>query len=198
MIRSFLAALTLCLAFSAPASATLIVNGSFESGTAGWTVGGGGVDPVAGWQATDGITVVDLNAFEPGSLSQIIATVIGQAYVLEFDLSGNFSTTNITKTMDVAITGSGTTSYSFAKPAGWSTSNLLWNMNVQQTFVATATSTTIAFNSTIGALGAPNDPEGVVLDAISVNAAPVPAPAALFLLALGLGAIGLSRRRTLR
>ncbi|MGQ0652018.1 MAG: DUF642 domain-containing protein [Betaproteobacteria bacterium] len=190
MTRSFFVALAASLAFSAPASATLLTNGSFELGTTGWSVGGGGVDVVSGWHPTDGSNIVDLNAFTPGSLSQIISTIVGQAYVLEFDLSGNFSTTSTTKTVDV-VAGSTMASYSFARPLGWTTTNMFWAMNIQQAFIATATSTTISFTSTIGGS------EGVALDAISVTAAPVPAPAALALLALGLAAIGFSRRRKL-
>jgi hypothetical protein len=193
VLRTLLAAVAACLAFAAPASAVnLITNGSFETGTtAGWTVGGAtGVDVVSGWDPTDGVYLLDLNAFHPGSIAQNISTVIGQTYVLEFDLSGNFSTTSTTKTMNVMITGQSTAAYSFAKPLGWTTGSMFWDLNVQQTFVATATTTNVGFFSTIS--GA----EGVALDAISVAA--VPAPAALGLLALGLAAVGFSRLRQLR
>lgn len=181
------ATLAACLALSAPASAMLITNGSFESGTLGWTVGGGGVDVVSAptWGPLDGNNLVDLNAFTPGSLSQIISTIVGQTYVLEFGLSGNFSTTSTTKTVDL-VAGSTFASFQFAKPVGWTTSNMFWT-TIQHSFVADATTATISFTSTIA--GA----EGVALDAISAVA--VPAPSVLALLGLGVASIGFWRRR---
>jgi hypothetical protein len=182
-------ALAACVALSAPASATLITNGSFESGTAGWTVGGGGVDVVSApaWGPQDGNNLVDLNAFAPGSLSQVIPTVVGQSYLLEFALSGNFSTTSFTKTVNVAA-GPTFASYSFAMPVGWTTTNMFWT-TIEHFFIANAPTSTISFTSTVP--GA----EGVALDAITVT---VPEPGVLALLGLGLAGIGFSRRRRLR
>ncbi|CAE7874887.1 unnamed protein product [Symbiodinium microadriaticum] len=58
----------------------LVTNGSFESGTTGWTTLAGGVDVVSGWEAADGSTSLDMNAFERGGVEQTISTVAGTTY----------------------------------------------------------------------------------------------------------------------
>jgi hypothetical protein len=56
---------------SAMAATNLLTNGGFETGnTSGWTVGGAGVDVVSGWQTVEGSYLLDLNALDPGSVSQ--------------------------------------------------------------------------------------------------------------------------------
>ena len=57
----------------------------------GWTAGGAGVDIVdaALWNADEGSRSIDLNAFNPGSISQTIETVPGQTYNVTFAMSGN-------------------------------------------------------------------------------------------------------------
>ena len=41
------------------------------------------------WNADEGSRSIDLNAFNPGSISQTIATVPGQTYNVSFAMSGN-------------------------------------------------------------------------------------------------------------
>ena len=89
----------LALAASPANAATALTNASFEDATVsftdgysvvdaehqtltGWNAGGAGVDIVDDtlWNADEGSRSIDLNAFNPGSISQTIDTVPGQTY----------------------------------------------------------------------------------------------------------------------
>lgn len=74
--------------FAAPG---VIANGSFESGTTGWSLTGNvRVQPAtASYQATDGSKLAPFNAGNSesnGRLAQPLATIPGQVYVLSFDM----------------------------------------------------------------------------------------------------------------
>ena len=98
----------LALAAGTAHAATALTNASFEDAAVtftegysvvdaehqtltGWTVGGAGVDIVDKtlWPAADGSRSIDLNAFDAGSISQVIDTVPGQTYNVSFAMSGN-------------------------------------------------------------------------------------------------------------
>ena len=90
-----------------PAHASLILNGSFESGISpgsfttlnagdttsltGWTVASGNIDYIGTyWTASNGSRSLDLNGLVPGSISQTFSGLVaGQTYVVSFDLAGN-------------------------------------------------------------------------------------------------------------
>ncbi len=57
----------------------------------GWTVGGNSVDIVheSFWRAASGSQSVDLTGFGAGSISQTIATIPGENYLLRFALTGS-------------------------------------------------------------------------------------------------------------
>jgi hypothetical protein len=193
------AALAMCAAISAPASAALITNGSFESGLAGWTTSGGLGQPDVisspGWDPQDGNNLIDLNGFAPGFIAQDVSTVVGQQYLLSFALSGNFSNSSDSKEVVVGIDGSDT-AYFFAEPAGWATTSMLWTI-IQHAFVATDTTTTIAFTSASdGSDAGGHNSEGAALDNIQLNAqlAAVSEPGPLALLGLGLVGVAVRRR----
>ena len=180
----------LCMAFSAPGSAALVTNGSFESGLTGWTVSANGVDLLSAptWEAANGTNSIDLNAFLPSSISQTLSTVVGGNYLLQFALGGNFSTLGGNRTVNLSV-DSATTGYSVTRPSGWSTGNIQWS-TISYYFLASAPSTILSFTSTSPAA------EGVMLDNISVTElAPVPLPGALALFGAGLAVLGFTRRR---
>jgi choice-of-anchor C domain-containing protein len=110
-----------------------------------WHVDGGGVDIVAGWQDAEGNQAVDLNARDPGSVYQDVATVPGQVYLLRFAFSGNPERAIPVKQMDVSFGGMQVATESF-DTTGRSTSNMGW---VRRTYevVATASTTRLRFAS---------------------------------------------------
>ena len=97
------------IALAGPAIAfTGPTNGSFETGTYvdggsgfeqlnagdtsidGWTVDSGSVDWIGTyWPAQDGSMSIDLSGADAGTLSQVLATTIGNTYTVSFALSGN-------------------------------------------------------------------------------------------------------------
>jgi len=158
----FLAAIALAgttLAFTGP------TNGSFETGTyvdggggfeqlnagdtsiTGWTVAAGSVDWIGTyWQAQDGSMSIDMSGADAGTLSQTLATTIGNTYTVSFFLSGNPAGPPTVKTLVVSATGGATASYTYDV-----TGNTLTNMNwtpETYTFLATSASTTLSFIST--------------------------------------------------
>ncbi len=52
---------------------------------------GNNIDHIGGfWQAAEGMQSVDLNGAGPGTVSQLLTTVPGQAYRIRYALSENF------------------------------------------------------------------------------------------------------------
>jgi choice-of-anchor C domain-containing protein len=137
-----------------------IGDGSFEAaapGTSGspWTVGGGGVNWVSGWQPSpDGSAhSIDLNqdslVSPGGELAQSLDTVSGQAYRVSFALAGNPQCTsdvgnNFDKTVKVTA-GAGSLTATF-NVAGHTTSDLGWREE-SFVFTASAASTELKFQS---------------------------------------------------
>ena len=147
------------LAFSGPTNAsfetgTYVNNGSgFDQLNAGdtsidgWTVDAGSVDWVGTyWPAQDGSMSIDMSGLEPGTLSQTLATSIGDTYTVSFYLSGNPAGPPVVKTLDVSATGGTVSSYSFDASAN-TLSSMIWTQETYS-FLATGTSTTLSFIST--------------------------------------------------
>ena len=187
------------------ARANLIVNGSFEQGNdpgpfttltavntdiAGWTVTGGSIDYIGSyWQAADGQRSIDLDGyFATGTIaSQSFATVVGQTYLVTFDLAGNTDGGPTTKTIGVTIGSSGLLTYEF-DTTGYSHSNMGWK-TISFSYTATETSTTISFQS----LNPAGNAYGPALDDVSVT--PIPEPATWAMMILGFLGIGLMAYR---
>jgi choice-of-anchor C domain-containing protein len=198
---------------SAYASSNLVTNGSFEyaspgslqppdnsfstigvgsTAMAGWTVTNLNVDWIGSgfWQASDGSRSVDMNGDAgSGSLAQAINTVVGQSYLLTFDLSGNPAGSPNQKTLDVFANGAGQSFAFDATGMSWPTSATTMNyQHLSMTFIAASTVTTLAFQSTT-----PGCCYGPVLDNVSVVAVPEPETYAMLL--AGLGLVGVASRR---
>ncbi|WP_374257271.1 DUF642 domain-containing protein [Aquabacterium sp.] len=184
------------------ASSELVTNGSFEStalangswalvnGLSGWTIAGGdGLlelrNNVAG-SAQSGVVYAELDGNHNVTISQSLATKVGQAYTLSFWYSSriNVAIDSLGLQWTVGnVTGSVDTTGPFN-----GTSNNVWQ-NFTTTFIAQSALTNLSF----AALGK-DDTLGTSLDNVSVKSA-IPEPATLALLAGGLAAIGVAKRR---
>ncbi|MCV2354331.1 choice-of-anchor C family protein [Paucibacter sp. B2R-40] len=152
-----------------------------NTGINGWAIGGDSVDVVGplAWKASNGDYSLDLSGVGAGSLSQVIATFVGQAYRVSFDLGGNFFSGPSVKTGTVSAAGfsqnlSFDNSNSTKAAMGWVPTTF--------DFIATGGSTTLSFSSTV------DGSAGLALD--NVRVAAVPEPETLFLMLVGLGFVG--------
>lgn len=178
LLHLLLTASTAAIVASPVSAAELVTNGGFETGDfSGFTVGG-----------NTGYTGVDTgNAYEGdysgyfgaiGSdaiISQDLATVAGQRYVVSFALSNNGSTSN---DFSADFGGASLLSLVDAKPFGYTV--------YRATAIATSSTTTLSF-------AVRNDPSYYYLDAVSVQGVPEPATWALMI--TGFGLVGASMRK---
>jgi choice-of-anchor C domain-containing protein len=146
---------------------TGVSNGSFEDGTftvngfdtltpgstalTGWSVNSGSIDWIGSyWPASVGSRSIDLNGFDTGSISQALATTIGNTYVVNFDMSGNPAGDPTLKTMTVGATGATASTYSYDTAlAGNTLTDMMWAPQPAYSFFATSSSSVLTFTSTI-------------------------------------------------
>ena len=212
-----LTAMALAAVTPISAQADLIQNGSFEVGPspgahltlsagstaiAGWTVVGAGlkssedIDYIGTtWVASDGSRSLDLNGYyKTGGIEQGFDTMIGQAYLVTFDMAGNPDPCPTVKTMQVSAIGAATQAADFSFDiTGRSRTAMGWT-TMEWTFIADAPYTTLQFMSTVSGEGL--DAWGPALDNVHVSAVPVPGAALLGVMGLGLAKWKLHRRRT--
>jgi choice-of-anchor C domain-containing protein len=174
-----LAVLVTFASFLAAGSRVLaaVTNGSFESGVdpgafttlssgstniTGWTVASGDVDYIGTyWQASNGSRSIDLNGLGPGSIGTLLTTVPGATYRVRFDMAGNPDGGPTVKTLNADVAGV-TVPFSF-DGTGATKSNMMWR-SMSFTFVATGTTSTLRFISTIASGGF-----GPAIDNVSVE-----------------------------
>jgi hypothetical protein len=160
-----------------PASADLLVNGSFETGTfSGWTVTGGATavqsagglgnyNPESGnFYAALGTVGLPL-----GTLAQTFATMTGDSYTLSYYLASNGTTPNEFKTV---INGSTYFDQVNISPQAYT--------HYSYSFTATGSSSTVTFSER-------DDPNYLALDNVSVtqNVASVPEPSTFIVSLVG-------------
>jgi hypothetical protein len=196
------------------AQANLIVNGGFEQGTPnpdrtrynGVTKVGVGAGDIDSWEVYSGEVDYFFNYYRElgtegrwidlhttndniGGIRQSISTIIGQAYTLEFDVSGiDYESDALggqTKYMSIqAGNDNNYIAYTSSVPAQWSG----WESKKIQ-FTALSTVTWISFYG--NNITEDQGNTGMWIDNISVT----PEPATIFL--LGLGAVMLRRKRSI-
>lgn len=191
------------LLVSAAAEAAFISNGSFESATIDpgafttlavgstaiddWTVIQSTIDYIGtGWDASDGLRSVDLGGGigSAGGIQQTFSTTAGTDYLVSFDMAGNWGGAPTIKTLTVAADGQ-SADFNF-DITGTSAMNMGWTNKIWQ-FTADDTSATLQFLTSDANFGP-------AIDNVSVNIAPVPIPAAIWLFGAALGLAGLMRR----
>lgn len=186
------------------AQAASIVNGSFEFGVnppgasfttlsagntdlTGWTIGDGGIDWIGTyWQASNGVRSLDMTAVSAGSISQTLATVVGQRYLVTFDIAGNPDPNGgpTLKSLDVTVNGTGLANYTF-DTSGFSVGAMGW-ASKSYSFVATSTASTLTFTSNNGFASGP------ALDNVAIA---VPEAATWVMMIAGFGMVGAVARR---
>ena len=183
----FTAALSAVASLSIAASALAFsgaTNGSFENGTfsgapwdtlnsgstniTGWTIGSGSVDSIGSyWPASNGSRSIDLSGDGPGTISQALATTIGNTYTVTFDLSGNPACGPAIKTMTVSATGGSTAPFTYdISVAGNTLTDMKW-VSRTYSFVATVTTTTLTLTSTTDGICGPAIDNIVVTETVA-------------------------------
>ncbi len=189
-----------CNTFNVPVGSTLIT---------GWTISAGNIDwlgspPSCGWQPSQGAASLDLvgsGAGGIGGIQQTFDTIPGTAYVLSFDLAGNYGAPPVIKPLAVTINGV-TSNFTFdttgrsLNAMGWATQTI--------NFTAAGTSSTVNFVSNVSASGGTLN-AGAALDNVRVAllVAPVSADvpldwahwAAIMAIMIAGGMVMLRRRR---
>ncbi|MEU7094979.1 choice-of-anchor C family protein [Kitasatospora aureofaciens] len=128
-----------------------------------WRVTSGSVDLIGAgmWQAAEGDQALDLNGNAAGTIAQTFTTVPGATYSVTYALAGNPDGGVALRTGRALIDGQDFQDYSFDVTGR--TRAAMGYVGRQFSFVAQNSSTTLAFESTVGG------PYGPVLDNVQVK-----------------------------
>jgi choice-of-anchor C domain-containing protein len=187
--------LIVCAIAPRAAANSIVVNGDFEDpiitnlaqgwdiyyggqSFPGWAVGGHSIDIVCGppfnygaecWTAASGYQSVDLNGYGPGSISQHLNTVAGQAYELSFMMAGNVIGGPFYVTMEFLWHGTvvGSVGFDVADHDGY---DVGWTRHVY-TLTALTDVTRLTFASLVA-----GGSRGPALDDVQVHAIPESVP----------------------
>jgi hypothetical protein len=180
---------------AAHASTELLTNGSFETdlqgngklgnytNLTGWTGGAYGIElrnNVVG-VAPDGVNFVELDTYANSSMSQSVATVLGQNYTLSFQFQDRPGVATSSQGLEVYWNGGLVGSVNNSLGGGW--------QSVSYTLAGTGTTAALSFK----AIGT-EDSLGTSLDNVSLTTA-VPEPETYAMLLAGLGLVGFAARR---
>jgi hypothetical protein len=188
----------LLAAASGSVHADLITNGTFDTGTSGWTLSGSGCQLAVFDGGGNPGPSVWLNACGEGgsnpTLSQTVSGLtVGATYLLTFDLSGSGTDGDGGNTFGIFLDSEPTNAIYTTEVGG------AWH-SLSTTFAATATSQTLFFEGeldtrTVNGPGTVTDVDyhidNISLDSVAVA---TPEPAVFGLAASGLGALFLLRR----
>lgn len=194
-------ALFALFAIAGTANASVISNGNFEQGLAGWTMTGNaalatqygaGFNWGGGSVAQNGTYAISFNGGNlpsTGAIWQSFATTVGTTYTVQFDYG---STSPWAQSMNWIVLGANQSTIGTDRVTDNNAAGLLDTYHF--TFVANSLSSTLRFNDYVGNNSMNNDG---LLDNISVNAnaSAVPEPGSLTLLGLGIFGLGMIRRR---
>jgi hypothetical protein len=192
MKKITLAALALC--FCGAANANVLVNGNFEAGLTGWTMTGVGTvaHPVyfgGGTAAANGAFMAVFNqGDQPGNavLSQSFGTVAGHTYHVTFDYGTNNGTTQQINAVVAAADHSVLSNALYGAP-GPQLKGFSFD------FTAADALSTLQFKDRSSNWTISTD--GLLDNVVVTDTNPVPEPASVALLTLGLAGIGALRRR---
>ena len=180
--------------------ASILINGSFESGFTGWTTTGINnvlLRTTANFPATEGQNMINFNGGETvpnGTLSQSVPTLTGQSYTIAFDFGNWGNYLPVTQGLRVKLQGNAlldqrdvidSTISSSQNPA------LVYNP-FSYTFVADSVLTTLTFTD----IASSTTSSDGLLDNVRITA--VPEPSALVLGGFGLLILFRARRANAR